>query len=56
MEAQRGQVEVQPGPRPKELTETIVLSRSRYKVDANGTAPDGKPMHVAFDARFDAKD
>jgi hypothetical protein len=45
-----------PGPGPKELTETIVLSGSRYKVDANGTAPDGKPMHIAFDARFDGKD
>jgi len=45
-----------PGPGPKELTEMIVLSGSRYKVDANGTAPDGKPMHIAFDARFDGKD
>lgn len=45
-----------PGPGPKELTETIVLSRNRYKVDANGTAADGKPMHIEFDAQFDGKD
>ena len=30
--------------------------RSRYKVDAKGTTPDGKPMHIEFDARFDGKD
>lgn len=45
-----------PGPGPKELTETIVLSRNRYKVDANGTAADGKPMHIEFDAKFDGKE
>lgn len=45
-----------PGPGPKELTETIVLSTKRYKVDANGTAADGKPMHIEFDAKFDGKD
>lgn len=45
-----------PGPGPKELTETIALSTKRYKVDANGTAADGKPMHIEFDAKFDGKD
>lgn len=45
-----------PGPGPKELTETIVLSTKRYKVNANGTAADGKPMHIEFDAKFDGKD
>lgn len=45
-----------PGPGPKELTETIALSRNRYKVDANGTAADGKPMHIEFDAKFDGKE
>lgn len=45
-----------PGPGPKELTETIVLSTKRYKVNAIGTAADGKPMHIEFDARFDGKD
>ena len=44
------------GPGPKELTETIVLSKKRYKVDANGAAADGKPMHIEFDAKFDGKD
>ena len=45
-----------PGPGPKELTETIILSKNRYKVDANGTAVDGKPMHIEFDAKYDGKD
>lgn len=45
-----------PGPGPKELTETIVLSAERFKVDANGTAADGKPIHIEFDAKFDGKD
>jgi hypothetical protein len=45
-----------PGPGPKELTETIVLSKNRYKVDANGTAVDGKPMHIEFDAEFNGKE
>ena len=29
---------------------------NRYKVDANGTGADGKPMHIEFDAKFDGKD
>ena len=45
-----------PEPGPKELTETIVLSRNHYKVDANGIAADGNPMHIEFDAKFDGKD
>jgi len=45
-----------PGPGPKKLTETIVLSNKRDKLDANGTAADGKPMHIEFDAKFDGKD
>jgi hypothetical protein len=45
-----------PGPGPKSLTETIVLSKKRYKVDANGTAADGKPIHIGFDAKFDGKE
>jgi len=45
-----------PGPGPKQLTETILLSMNRYKVDANGTGADGKPMHIEFDAKFDGKD
>jgi hypothetical protein len=45
-----------PGPGPKELTETVVLSMNRYKIVANGTAADGKPMHIQFDAKFDGKD
>ena len=45
-----------PGPGPKNLTETIALDRDRYKVQANGTAADGKTMHIEFDAKFDGKD
>ena len=52
----RAKSKYSPGPGPKELTETIVLSRNRYKVDANGTAADGNPMHIEFDAKFDGKD
>jgi hypothetical protein len=45
-----------PGPAPKNLTETIQLDRNSYKVEGNGTAGDGKPMHLEFDAKFDGKD
>jgi len=45
-----------PGPAPKNLTETITLDESRYKVEGNGTTGDGKPMHLEFDAKFDGKD
>lgn len=45
-----------PGPGPKELTEIILLNMNRYKVDAHGTAADGKPVHIEFDAKFDGKD
>jgi hypothetical protein len=45
-----------PGPGFKELTETIVLDENSYKVEANGTAADGTPVHIAFDAKFDGKD
>ena len=45
-----------PGPAPKNLTETIALDENSYKVEANGTAADGKPMHIEFNAKFDGKD
>jgi len=45
-----------PGPAPKNLTETIQLDENSYKVEGNGTAGDGKPMHLEFDAKFDGKD
>lgn len=45
-----------PGPGPKNLTETIALDQDRYKLWANGTAADGKTMHIEFDAKFDGKD
>jgi hypothetical protein len=45
-----------PGPAPKNLTETIQLDENTYKVEGNGTSGDGKPMHLAFDAKFDGKD
>lgn len=51
-----GKSKYSPGPRPKELIETIVLSTERYKVVADGTTADDKPMHIEFDAKFDGKD
>jgi hypothetical protein len=45
-----------PGPGLKSLTETVALDENRYRVDANGTAADGKPVHIGFNAKFDGKD
>lgn len=45
-----------PGPGMKNLTETIALDQNSYKVEANGTAADGKPVHIEFNAKFDGKD
>ena len=45
-----------PGPAPKNLVETTALDENNYQVDANGTAADGKPMHIEFNAKFDGKD
>jgi len=45
-----------PGPAPKNLTETIQLDENTYKVEGSGTAADGKPMHLEFEAKFDGKD
>jgi hypothetical protein len=44
------------GPAPKNLVETIALDENHYQVDANGTAADGKPLHIEFNAKFDGKD
>ncbi|HKW31502.1 MAG TPA: hypothetical protein VJN92_00745 [Candidatus Acidoferrum sp.] len=45
-----------PGPGLRNLTETIELDENSYKVDANGTAADGTPVHIEFNAKFDGKD
>ena len=45
-----------PGPALKNLTETIASDGNSYKVEANGTDGDGKPMHIEFNAKFDGKD
>jgi hypothetical protein len=45
-----------PGPAPRNLTETIHLDEGSYKVEGKGTAGDGKPMHLEFDAKFDGRD
>jgi hypothetical protein len=45
-----------PGPAPKNLTETIQLDENSYKVEGNGMAGDGKPMHLEFNAKFNGKD
>jgi hypothetical protein len=44
------------GPGLKNLTETVALDEKSYKVEANGTAADGAPVHIAFNARFDGKE
>ncbi len=44
------------GPGLKNLVETVELDENHYKVDANGTAADGRPVHIEFDAKFDGKD
>lgn len=45
-----------PGPGLKNLTENVALDEKSYKVDANGTAADGTPVHIGFNARFDGKE
>ena len=45
-----------PGLALKNLTETIASDENSYKVEANGTDGDGKPMHIEFNAKFDGKD
>jgi hypothetical protein len=45
-----------PGSALKNLTETIASDENSYKVEANGTDGDGKPMHIEFNAKFDGKD
>lgn len=45
-----------PGPSPKEMTETIELDEYHMKVNANGTAADGQPIHIEFHAKFDGKE
>jgi len=45
-----------PGPPPKSLTVVIESDENNYKVDANGTDGDGKPIHVQYSAKFDGKD
>ena len=44
------------GPGLKSLTETVALDEKSYKVEANGTAADGTPVHIEFNARFDGKE
>jgi len=44
------------GPGLKSLMETVELDENHYKVDANGTAADGRPVHIEFNAKFDGKD
>ena len=44
------------GAGPQELHETIELDEHHYKVEANGRAPDGQPVHFEFNAKFDEKE
>jgi hypothetical protein len=45
-----------PGPAPKDLTVVVESDENNYKLDANGTDGDGKPIHVQYSAKFDGKD
>lgn len=45
-----------PGAGLKSLTETVTLGENGYKVDANGTAADGTPVRIEFNAKFDGKE
>jgi len=45
-----------PGPAPKDLVEIIAVDKSTYKGEGNGTAADGTPIHLEFNAKFDGKD
>jgi hypothetical protein len=45
-----------PGPAPKDLVEIIEVDKNTYKGEGNGTAADGKPIHLEFNAKFDGKD
>jgi hypothetical protein len=45
-----------PGPAPKNLMESVALDENSYEVEANGTAADGEPLHIEFNAKFDGKD
>jgi len=45
-----------PGPAPKDLTVVVESDENNYKLEASGTAGDGKPTHVQYSAKFDGKD
>ena len=45
-----------PGPAPKSLTVVVESDENNYKLDANGTDGDGKPLHVQYSGKFDGKD
>lgn len=51
-----GKSKYSPGPAPKNLTVVVESDDTNYKIDATGTDADGKPMHVQYSAKFDAKD
>jgi|SRR6516162_2066945 hypothetical protein len=45
-----------PGPAPKDLTVMVESDENNYKLDANGTDGEGKPIHVQYSGKFDGKD
>jgi len=45
-----------PGPAPKSLTVKVDSDENNFNVSADGTDADGKPTHVAYNAKFDGKD
>lgn len=45
-----------PGPTPKNITLKVEMDENKMKIESEGTAADGTPTHVAYDAKFDGKD
>lgn len=45
-----------PGPAQKSMTLKIEADQNEIKLDGEGVAGDGSPMHVQYDAKFDGKD
>ena len=55
LEAQRGQVEIQPG-RSKNTSVVYEAAGDSVKVTVDGVGADGKPTHNEWTGKFDGKD
>jgi len=52
----RGGLCADAGPSAGDSTGRRMRDSANYKIDATGTDADGKPIHVQYSAKFDAKD